>query len=157
MCAALLGVAVCAPAPQQVLLAGGGDQASALVDQILAQLDGPIDTAIAAALGGAAPAPQARTRVTEFSGTLSAGPAITVSTQGTLLGDKTVGKFSSVSTSQESSSSFSSNSVGEWSAWTTVGTAPAQQTASRPASTASTSSSSSSSVDENSVVSTVVA
>ena len=47
MCLALFASsALAAPAPQQ------GQDTSALVDTILSQLDGPIDAAIQAALGG---------------------------------------------------------------------------------------------------------
>merc|ERR1712172_474703 len=127
--------ALAAPAPQL------GQDTSALVDTILSQLDGPIDAAIQAALGGSGT--QTKTVETparsglNFQGTFTQGPAVTVSTSGNLAFPGGAGKFSSSSSSQESSSSFSSSSsssssgsVGEWSAWTSVGTTG--QTVPRP-------------------------
>merc|ERR1719410_2770984 len=104
--------ALAAPAPQKA------QDTSALVDTILSQLDGTIDAAIQAALGGA------ETKgVTNFQGTFSQGPAVTVSTSGSVSAPGATGQFSSTSTSQSSSSDFSSSTTsGEWSAWTTVGT-----------------------------------
>merc|ERR1712227_211159 len=101
----------------------GGQSENDIVDRILAQLDGPIDAAIQAALSSSSSAVTAQGRsplVTSFTGTVSQGPAVTVETSGTLTGNNVNGQFSSTSTSQESSSSFSSSSVGEWSDWTTV-------------------------------------
>merc|ERR1712107_921963 len=102
----------------------GGQSENDIVDRILAQLDGPIDAAIQAALSSssssAVTAQGISPLVTSFTGTVSQGPAVTVETIGTLTGNNVNGQFSSTSTSQESSSSFSSSSVGEWSDWTTV-------------------------------------
>merc|ERR1711988_539742 len=127
--------ALTAPAPQL------GQDTSALVDTILSQLDGPIDAAIQAALGGSG----TKTKSVEtparsglnFQGTFTQGPAVSVSTSGSFPLPGGAGKFSSSSSSQESSSSFSSSSsssssgsVGEWSAWTSVGTTG--QTVPRP-------------------------
>merc|ERR1711971_1221973 len=115
--------ALAAPAPQL------GQDTSALVDTILSQLDGPIDAAIQAALGGSGT--QTKTVETparsglNFQGTFTQGPAVTVSTSGNLAFPGGAGKFSS-----SSSSSSSSGSVGEWSAWTSVGTTG--QTVPRP-------------------------
>merc|ERR1719410_1896350 len=105
--------ALAAPAPQAQI-----EETSALVDTILSQLDGTIDAAIQAALSGA------QTKgVTNFQGTFSQGPAVTVSTSGSVSAPGATGQFSSTSTSQSSSSDFSSSTTsGEWSAWTTVGT-----------------------------------
>merc|ERR1711971_905467 len=127
--------ALAAPAPQL------GQDTSALVDTILSQLDGPIDAAIQAALGGSGT--QTKTVETparsglNFQGPFPQGPAVTVSTSGNLALPGATGQFSSSSSSKESSSSFSSSSsssssgsVGEWSAWTSVGTTG--QTVPRP-------------------------
>merc|ERR1712107_631969 len=83
---------------------------------------GPIDAAIKAALGGASAAPV----VTNFEGTVSQGPTVTVETSGTLSGEGVSGQFSGVSSSQESSSSFTSSTFGEWSDWQTVSTGSTQ-------------------------------
>merc|ERR1711971_1226370 len=136
VCLALFASSVLtAPAPQL------GQDTSALVDTILSQLDGPIDAAIQAALGGRG----TNTKTVEtparsglnFQGTFTQGPAVTVSTSGSLALPGATGQFSSSSSSKESSSSFSSSSsssssgsVGEWSAWTSVGTTG--QTVPRP-------------------------
>ena len=72
-------------APLTTITLGGDSNnvdTDSLVDRILLQLDGPIDAAIQAALGGGSPAPV----VTEFKGTVSQGPSVTVSTSGTLTG-----------------------------------------------------------------------
>merc|ERR1711971_1252688 len=109
--------ALAAPAPQL------GQDTSALVDTILSQLDGPIDAAIQAALGGSGT--QTKTVETparsglNFQGTFTQSPTVTVSTSGNLAFPGGAGKFSS-----------SSSSVGEWSAWTSVGTTG--QTVPRP-------------------------
>merc|ERR1711971_1150348 len=124
--------ALAAPAPQL------GQDTSALVDTILSQLDGPIDAAIQAALGGSgtktAVIPEnLKTKaalgppvLTNFQGTFNQGPAVSVSTSGSLALPGATGQFSSSSFSQDSSSSFSSSSTssgstGDWSAWTSVG------------------------------------
>merc|ERR1712012_167616 len=144
----------------------GGQSENDIVDRILAQLDGPIDAAIQAALSSSsssAVTAQGRSPlVTSFTGTVSQGPAVTVQTSGTLKGNNVNGQFSSVSTSKESSSSFSSSSVGEWSDWTTVSGGNIQsvprpaEVAPAPVSTFDTTSSSSSSSTESSVVTNVV-
>merc|ERR1712227_957620 len=136
----------------------GGQSENDIVDRILAQLDGPIDAAIQAALSSSsssAVTAQGRSPlVTSFTGTVSQGPAVTVETSGTLTGNNVNGQFSSVSTSKESSSSFSSSSVGEWSDWTTVSGGNIQSVPRpspvAPISTVDTSSSSSSSSSSNS-------
>merc|ERR1711902_115367 len=124
--------ALAAPAPQL------GQDTSALVDTILSQLDGPIDAAIQAALGGSGTqSVKTPGKLGNFQGTFTQGPAVTVSTSGSLALPGATGQFSSSSSSKESSSSFSSSSsssssgsVGEWSAWTSVGTTG--QTVPRP-------------------------
>merc|ERR1712003_408432 len=121
--------ALAAPAPQDT---------SALVDTILSQLDGPIDAAIQAALGGSGTkSVKTPGKLGNFQGTFTQGPAVSVSTSGSFALPGATGKFSSSSSSKESSSSFSSSSsssssgsVGEWSAWTSVGTTG--QTVPRP-------------------------
>merc|ERR1712012_1078092 len=133
----------------------GGQSENDIVDRILAQLDGPIDAAIQAALSSSsssAVTAQGRSPlVTSFTGTVSQGPAVTVETSGTLTGNNVNGQFSS-----------SSSSVGEWSDWTTVSGGNIQSVprpvAVAPVSSVETSSNSlsSSKSTESSVVTNVV-
>ena len=81
--------AVTSAAPLTTITLGGDSNnvdTDNIVDRILLQLDGPIDAAIKAALGGASAAPV----VTNFEGTVSQGPTVTVETSGTLSGESHV-------------------------------------------------------------------
>ena len=100
---------------------------SAVVDNILAQLDEPINSAIEAALSGLYSSKSAAPVVTSFTGTVSQSPAITVQTSGTFTNNfdeyddeyegsaflSNGGQFNGFSTSTGDSSAFTSNSFSE--------------------------------------------
>merc|ERR1712038_246930 len=104
--AKLLCMLACAGAVAAAPTSGFGSE-EALISKVMSSLGPSINSAIAAAMGGSRGTP-----VTTFQGSVTSGPATSVSFSGSSKGVNSASKWTSSSSSSSKESSFSSSTIG---------------------------------------------
>merc|ERR1712012_527014 len=104
--AKLLCMLACAGAVAAAPTSGFGSE-EALISKVMSSLGPSINSAIAAAMGGSRATP-----ITTFQGSVTSGPATSVSFSGSSKGVNSASKWTSSSSSSSKESSFSSSTIG---------------------------------------------